>query len=104
MSSAIEGRKSKKHGRIRSSVIVPIFVIGHLYFIMTQSVAIEKKSDTPLDKVNGISCIMIPWMNQKRIPANNNDVVHRDMSLDSFSFRTLTIWGIPEKVVRSAAR
>jgi hypothetical protein len=32
---------------------------------MTQSVAIEKKSDTPLDKVNGISCIMIPWMNQK---------------------------------------
>jgi len=42
---------------------------------MTQSVAIEKKSDTPLDKVNGISCIMIPWMNQKRIPANNNDVV-----------------------------
>lgn len=61
---------------------------------MTQSGAIEKKSDILLDTVNGISCIMIPWINQKRIPVDNDDIVHRDISLDSFSFSTRMIWEI----------
>ncbi len=45
----------------------------------------------------------IPWMNQRRIPMNNADVVHIDMSLNSFSQYTLMIWGILEKVVSKAA-
>ena len=54
-------------------------------------------------KKTGRSPIKRPWMNQRRIPADNADVVHRDMSLDSFNLHTRTIWGMLEKVVSKAA-
>jgi hypothetical protein len=44
-----------------------------------------------------------PWMNQRRMPADSTDAVHRDMSLDSFNLYTRMIWGILEKVVSKAA-
>jgi hypothetical protein len=43
-------------------------------------------------------------MNQRRIPADSADTVHRDRSLDSLSLITLIIWGTNENVVSSAAR
>jgi len=42
-------------------------------------------------------------MSQRRIPADNEGIVHRDMSLDSLSLITRMIWGIMEKVVSKAA-
>jgi len=42
-------------------------------------------------------------MNQRRIPADNADVVHKDMSLDSLNLHTRMIWGMLEKVVSKAA-
>lgn len=43
-------------------------------------------------------------MNQRKIPADREDTVHSDMSLDSFSLYTLNIWGMLETVVSKAAR
>jgi hypothetical protein len=43
-------------------------------------------------------------MNQRRIPADNADVVHKNMSLDSLNLHTRMIWGMLEKVVSKAAK
>jgi hypothetical protein len=43
-------------------------------------------------------------MNQRRIPADREDVVHRDISLDSLNLHTRMICGILEKVVSKAAK
>jgi hypothetical protein len=64
----------------------------------------DNPRETPLARITGRSPMTIPWMSQRRIPADREDTVHRDMSLDSFNLYTRKIWGITENVVSSAAR
>jgi hypothetical protein len=63
----------------------------------------DNPRETPFARMTGRSPMTIPWMVQRRIPADSADVVHRDMSLDSFNLHTRMIWGILEKVVSKAA-
>ena len=42
-------------------------------------------------------------MNQNSIPVDNIDVVHKDISRDSFNRMIRNTWGTPEQTVRSAA-
>jgi hypothetical protein len=64
----------------------------------------DNPRETPFARITGRSPITIPWMSQRRIPADSEDTVHRDISLDSFNLYTRMIWGITENVVRMAAR
>jgi hypothetical protein len=57
----------------------------------------------PFARITGRSPMTIPWMNQRRIPADSEKVVHRDMSLDSFNLYIRMICGMLEKVVSKAA-
>jgi len=43
-------------------------------------------------------------MNQRRIPADNADVVHKNMSLDSLNLHTRMIWGMLEKVCKQGRK
>jgi hypothetical protein len=63
----------------------------------------DNPKEMPFARITGRSPITIPWMSQRRIPADREDTVHRDKSLDSFNLYTLIIWGILEKVVSKAA-
>jgi len=64
----------------------------------------DNPRETPFARMTGRSPMTSPWMNQRRIPADREDIVHREMSLDSFNLYTRMIWGIMENVVRIAAR
>jgi|APFre7841882793_1041355.scaffolds.fasta_scaffold24215_1 hypothetical protein len=63
----------------------------------------DNPRETPFARMTGRSPMKSPWMNQRRIPADREDIVHREMSLDSFNLYILMIWGMLEKVVSKAA-
>jgi hypothetical protein len=59
----------------------------------------DNPREAPFARITGRSPMTSPWINQRRMPADSTDAVHRDMSLDSFNLYTRMIWGILEKVV-----
>ena len=60
-------------------------VIDYRHLTTKQISVIDDPNETPFARITGKSPMTIPWMNQKRMPADNERIVHRDMSLDSFS-------------------
>jgi hypothetical protein len=68
-----------------------------------QNIKVDNPRENPFARITGRSPITIPWIIQRRTPVDRDDMVHRDMSLDSFNLYTRIIWGILEKVVRRAA-
>jgi hypothetical protein len=78
-------------------------MVLYRYFTANPSIKTDSPKEKPLARITGRSPITIPWMNQRRIPMDRADVVHRDISLDSFSRYIRMIWGMLENVVRRAA-
>jgi hypothetical protein len=76
---------------------------GYRYFTTRLSIKADNPKDMPFARITGRSPITIPWMNQRKIPADSENVVHGDMSLDSFNRYIRMICGMLEKVVSRAA-
>lgn len=76
---------------------------GYRYFMTKPIIRTDNPRETPFARITGRSPMKIPWMNQRRIPADREEMVHRDMSLDSFNLYIRMICGMLEKVVSKAA-
>jgi hypothetical protein len=64
---------------------------------------IDNPNETPFASITGKYPMIIPCINQRRIPSAREETIHRDMPLDSFNLYTRMIWGMLEKVVSKAS-